>query len=57
MGALTLWVSESPNLKKGVGGTIWERLPADFSGERACTVEWINFRAFDESSSSLSPVN
>jgi hypothetical protein len=39
--ALTLWVSESPNLKKAHGGTLWEKLPADFSGERACTIEWI----------------
>jgi hypothetical protein len=41
-------VSESPNLKKGGGGPIWDKLPADFSGERACGIQWINFRAFDE---------
>lgn len=56
-GALTLWVSESPTLKNGGGGSAWERLPSDFSGERACTIKWINFRAFDKGASPPSSRN
>jgi hypothetical protein len=56
-GAFTLWVSESSNLKEGRRGPIWDKLPADFSGERACDIQWINFRAFGGGISLPTPQN
>jgi len=45
--ALTLLVKESsPPNKDHLRGTSWEKLPAGFTGKRACEITWTNYRSF-----------